>query len=89
MTSNELKHKLKTQIIEELNLEDITPEDIDDNLSLFGETLDLDSIDALELAVVLETHYGIEITDATLGKEILYSIDTMADYIQNFNKDAS
>ncbi len=89
MTSNELKHKLKMQIIEELNLEDITPEDIDDNLSLFGETLDLDSIDALELAVVLETHYGIEITDATLGKEILYSIDTMADYIQNFNKDAS
>ncbi|MFT5168506.1 MAG: acyl carrier protein [Saprospiraceae bacterium] len=79
----ELKYLLKQQIIEELNLEEITPEDIINDAPLFGEGLGLDSIDALELVVIMENHHGVKITDVSMGKEILYSIDTMATYIQN------
>ncbi|MCB9314948.1 MAG: acyl carrier protein [Lewinellaceae bacterium] len=82
-----LKEELKKHIIEELNLQDITPDDIIDDAPLFGEGLGLDSIDALELIVIMENYYGIPITDASVGKEILYSIDTMAAYIVN-NKPA-
>ena len=53
----ELIYKLKEQIIDALNLEEITPEDIDDNAPLFGDGLGLDSIDALELIVILDKHY--------------------------------
>lgn len=77
----ELKYELKRQIIGELKLEDITPEDIEDDAPLFGEGLGLDSIDALELVVILENYHGVKITDESLGKEVLYSIDTMAAYI--------
>ncbi|MCB9331662.1 MAG: acyl carrier protein [Lewinellaceae bacterium] len=82
-----LKEELKKHIIEELNLQDVTPDDIIDDAPLFGEGLGLDSIDALELIVIMENYYGIPITDASVGKEILYSIDTMAAYIVN-NKPA-
>ena len=78
---DELIYTLKQQIIEALNLEDMKPEDIDENASLFGEGLGLDSIDALELIVLMEKNYGIKIKDPSLGKEIFRSIDTMADYI--------
>ncbi len=80
-TLEELKHKLKEQIIEELNLEEITPEEIVNAQPLFGEGLGLDSIDALELVVIMDAFYGIKITDATVGKKVLYSIDTMAAFI--------
>jgi Acyl carrier protein len=80
-TSEELKYKLKKQIIEELNLEDITPEEIVNTEPLFGEGLGLDSIDALELVVILDAFYGIKITDAIVGRKVLYSIDTMAAFI--------
>jgi acyl carrier protein len=76
-----LKKELKEQIIEVLNLEDMQPEDIEDSAPLFGEGLGLDSIDALELIVLMEKNYGIKIKDSSLGKEIFRSIDTMADYI--------
>jgi acyl carrier protein len=76
-----LKRQIKEQIIEELNLEDIKPEDIEDDAPLFGEGLGLDSIDALELVVILEHYHGVKITDETIGKKVLYSIDTMVDYI--------
>ena len=78
----ELKNELKKHIIEELNLEDITPEEIENDSPLFVEGLGLDSIDALELVVILEEYYGVIITDETLGKKVLYSIDTMAAYIE-------
>ncbi len=77
-----LKYTLKQQIIEELNLEDITPENIEDNAPLFGDGLGLDSIDALELVVLLEKYYGIKITDENVGKKVLASINSMAEYIQ-------
>ena len=78
----ELKNELKKYIIEELNLEEISPEDIENNAPLFVEGLGLDSIDALELVVILEEYYGVIIKDETLGKEVLYSIDTMAAHIE-------
>lgn len=78
----ELKNELKKYIIEELNLEEISPEDIENNAPLFVEGLGLDSIDALELVVILEEYYGVIIKDETLGKKVLFSIDTMAEYIE-------
>ena len=82
----ELILKLKEEIIEALNLEGMLPEDIDENLPLFGEGLGLDSIDALELIVLMEKNYGIKLEDPKKGKEIFASIKTMAEYIQNNRK---
>ena len=73
--------ELKNRIIEALNLEDITPEEIDENAPLFGTGLGLDSIDALELIVLLDKYYGIRLDDPKKGKEIFQSVKTMADYI--------
>lgn len=73
--------ELKKQIIEVLNLEDMTPDDIDNDAPLFGEGLGLDSIDALELIVLMEKNYGIKLQDPAKGKEIFKSVSVMADYI--------
>ena len=74
--------ELKEKIIEVLNLEDVQPEDIDNDAPLFGdEGLGLDSIDVLELIVLLERNYGIKIADPKQGKEIFASVRTMADYV--------
>ncbi|MBU2645165.1 acyl carrier protein [bacterium] len=78
----ELIKKLKSQIIEELALEEFTPDDINADDPLFGDGLGLDSIDALSLVVVLDRIYGIQIEDPEAGKEILYSIKTIAEHIQ-------
>lgn len=77
----ELEKQLKQQIIEALNLEDMSPEDIEGDAPLFGDGLGLDSIDALELIVLLEKHYGIKLSDPSEGKAIFKSIHTMADYV--------
>ena len=74
--------ELKKKMIEVLNLEDMRPDDIDDDAPLFGERLGLDSIDALELIVMMERSYGIKIKDPAEGKEIFKSVNTMADYIR-------
>ena len=78
---NELKQELKEKIIEQLNLEDIAVEEIADTDPLFGEGMGLDSIDALELIVMLDKDYGIKLADTKEGKKIFASIDTMAAYI--------
>ena len=78
----ELIETLKRQVIEALNLEDLTPADIDIDAPLFGEGLGLDSIDALELIMILEKDYGIKLQSPAQGKEIFKSIRTMAEYIQ-------
>ncbi|MBO5721228.1 MAG: acyl carrier protein [Bacteroidales bacterium] len=75
--------KLKQEIIEVLNLEDVKPEDIENDVPLFGEGLGLDSIDALELIVLMEKNYGIKLKDPAVGKEIFKSINVMAEYIKN------
>ncbi|TRX31253.1 acyl carrier protein [Flavobacterium sp. ZT3R18] len=76
-----LKQELKSKIIEVLNLEDITVADINDNDALFGDGLGLDSIDALELIVMLDKDYGIKLVDPKEGKTIFQSIETMGAYI--------
>jgi acyl carrier protein len=73
--------KLKEEIIKVLNLEDVKPSDIDENVPLFGEGLGLDSIDALELIVLMEKNYGIKIQDPSQGKSIFVSVKVLADYI--------
>ena len=73
---------LKLQIIEALNLDGMTPEDIDENAPLFGEGLGLDSIDVLELIVLMEKEYGIKLASPKEGKEIFTSIASMAAYIE-------
>lgn len=78
----ELKTELKEKIITSLNLEDISVDDINDNDHLFGEGLGLDSIDALELIVMLDKDYGIKLTDPKEGKKIFESIETMAKFIE-------
>lgn len=82
----DLKQTLKQQIIESLNLQGMKPEDIDDNAPLFGEGLGLDSIDSLELMVLLERNYGIKIEDAREGRKVLSSVQSMADYIREHKK---
>ncbi len=77
--------KLKGEIILQLNLEGLKNEDIDSDATLFGEGLGLDSIDALELIVLLEKNYGIKISNPADGKKIFQSIRTMAEFI-NENK---
>lgn len=77
-----LTKELKEEIIKALNLEEMTAEDIADNAPLFGdEGLGLDSIDALELIVLLEKKYGIKLANPAEGKEIFKSVSTIADYV--------
>lgn len=73
--------ELKNEIIESLNLEDVKPEDIDADAPLFGSGLGLDSIDALELIVLMEKKYGIKLKDPQKGKEVFKSVNVMADFI--------
>ncbi|MDR3188736.1 MAG: phosphopantetheine-binding protein [Prevotellaceae bacterium] len=77
----ELILQLKQEIIRVLNLEDVTPAGIADSAPLFGEGLGLDSIDALELIVLMEKRYGIKLKDPAQGREIFTSIRVMAEYI--------
>ncbi len=78
----DLREELKHKIIEVLNLEDVSAEEISNDAPLFGGGLGLDSIDALELIVLLDKQYGIKLADPKKGKEIFESIDTMATYIE-------
>jgi acyl carrier protein len=83
----ELISKLKKEIIEQLNLQDLSPSDIDENAPLFVEGLGLDSIDSLELIVLLQRNYGLKIAKAEEGREVFHSIKSMAEFIlKNQNK---
>ncbi|MDY6266515.1 phosphopantetheine-binding protein [Prevotella lacticifex] len=82
----ELMEELKREIISVLNLEEMTPADIDDDAPLFGQGLGLDSIDALELIVLMEKKYGIRLASASEGKDIFKSIRTMAEYVSKNRK---
>lgn len=83
MTIESLKEQLKVEIIEALNLQDLHPNDIDSDAPLFGTGLELDSIDSLELMVLLDRNYGLKVEDADQGKKIFYSVSSMAEFIQN------
>jgi len=81
-----LIQNLKVQIIEQLNLVETKPEDIDASAPLFSEGLGLDSIDALELIVLLEKNYGLKIQDPKDAKNIFQSVQTLAEYISSQKK---
>jgi acyl carrier protein len=81
MESTELKQQLKKQIVEFLNLTTVNPEDIKDDEPLFGEGLGLDSIDSIELIVMLSREYGINIQDPKEGRKVLMNLNTIAEYV--------
>lgn len=83
----ELIVELKQRIIEALNLEEMTPNDIDADAPLFGEDgLGLDSIDALELIVLMEKRYGIKLASPAEGKAIFKSVRTIAEFVNENRK---
>ncbi|BAX82457.1 phosphopantetheine-binding protein [Labilibaculum antarcticum] len=77
-----LIEELKIKLIKELNLEDMEPDEIEADQALFGDGLGLDSIDALELIVLMERDYGIKITDPNKGREVFVTLTSMAEYIK-------
>ena len=80
-TKEEIKVELKKHIVEYLNLLDIKPEEIEDDQPLFGPDLGLDSIDSVELIVLLDREYGLKINNPTEGRAILVDVNTIVDYI--------
>ena len=80
---NDLKTKLKEQLIKHLNLEDFSVKDIADDLPLFGDGLGLDSIDALEIIVMLDRCFDIKISNPEEGAKIFKSVNTIAEFIEN------
>ena len=79
---DQLIEELKQHLIEELNLEEMTPADIDADDPLFGEGLGLDSIDALEIILILEKYYGVKLANSAEAKPVFYSVRTLAEYIE-------
>ncbi len=69
-------------IIEELQIEDLTPDEIDDDAPLFGDGLGLDSLDAVELVVQLQVHFSVEIKNIEEGRPALHSINTLVKFIE-------
>ncbi len=74
--------ELKQIIIDDLKLEGLDPEDIQDDQPLFGEGLGLDSLDAVELVVILQKHYGIELKDMDKAREVFTNMNTLAEYVR-------
>jgi acyl carrier protein len=82
MDKTELKNNLKKHIVQYVNILNFTPEQITDEMPLFGpQGLGLDSIDTLELSVMLEREYGIKLTDPAVARKILLNVASMAEYI--------
>jgi len=86
---NQIKKTLKELVVRDLSLEDISPDDIRDNEVLFGEGLGLDSLDAVEIVVILQRNFGLDVKDMENRKDIFQSIDTLAKYIYENRKDTS
>lgn len=83
-----LEKEIKTLIIDALELEDITIDDIKDEEPLFISGLGLDSIDALELGMALKKKYSIDLSEnKEENKKYFYSVKTIADFVRSRNKD--
>ena len=76
-----IRAKLKELLVSNLNIEGVSPEQIKDDDALFGEGLGLDSLDAVEIVVILQRHFGVEVKDMEKGREIFRSVNTLANYI--------
>ena len=81
-----IRAKLKDLLVSNLNLESVTPDQIKDDNPLFGEGLGLDSLDAVEIVVILQRHFGVEIKDMEKGREIFHSVNTVANYIYDYKQ---
>jgi acyl carrier protein len=77
----EIRAELKELLVINLALEDITPEEIEDDGVLFGDGLGLDSLDAVEIVVLIQRNYGLEIIDEEQAREIFQSVDTLARWV--------
>jgi len=77
----EIREKLKVLLVDHLSLDDVTPEEIEDDSELFGEGLGLDSLDAVEIVVMLQRNFNLEVKDMEKNREVFRTISTLADYV--------
>jgi acyl carrier protein len=85
-TTEELVVEVRDHIIKSLNLQDVAPESFDENTVLFHEGLGLDSIDSLELIVMMDRNYGIKFEDPKVARKVFYTVRTIAEYIQEHRR---
>ena len=77
----EIREKLKVLLVDQLSLDDVEPEEIEDDAELFGEGLGLDSLDAVEIVVMLQRNFGMEVKDMEKSREVFRTIGTLAEYV--------
>lgn len=82
----QIKKDLKEMLVRDLSLEDVKPEEIKDDEPLFGEGLGLDSLDAVEIVVLLQRNFGLEVKNMEQGKEIFRSVETLANFVHENKK---
>ena len=79
---NKLAEELKVKLIDILNLTDLTPKDIDENAQLVGGEIGIDSIDVLEMVVMIEKDYGVKINNKEVGEKVFATLSGLAGYIR-------